>query len=73
MKKLLKSLRFQILLPVLLMILFVVTMFSTLFSRTLTAMILQQEQAVNAAGFETISRTVPSSITTATSNVQDVD
>lgn len=72
MKKLLKSLRFQILLPVLLMILFVVTMFSTLFSRTLTAMILQQEQAVNAAGFETISRTVPSSITTATSNVQDV-
>ena len=72
MKKILKSLRLQILLPVLIMILFVVTMFSTLFSRTLTSMILQQEQAVNAAGFETISRTVPSSITTAISNVQDV-
>ena len=72
MKKILKSLRLQILLPVLIMILFVVTMFSTLFSRTLTSMILQQEQAVNVAGFETISRTVPSSITTAISNVQDV-
>ena len=72
MKKWLKSLRLQILLPMLVMTVFVVALLSTLFSRAFIQMILQQEQAVNAAGFETISHTVPSSITTAINSVRDV-
>ena len=72
MKKRLKSLRLQILLPVLVMMLFIVIVFSTLFSRAITGMILQQEQAVNTAGFETVSRTVPASITAAIGSVRDV-
>ena len=72
MMKRLKSLRLQILLPVLVMTLFIVIMLSMLFSRAYTSMILQQEQAVNATGFETISHTVPSSITTAIGSVRDV-
>jgi len=72
MKKPLRSLRFQILLPVLVMILFIVILFSTLFSRTYTETILQHEQEVNAAGFETISGTVPPSVATAIDSVRDV-
>ncbi|MCR4875659.1 MAG: PP2C family protein-serine/threonine phosphatase [Clostridiales bacterium] len=72
MKKWLKSLRLQILLPVLAMNLFVVGLLSTLFSRGFTGMVLQQEQAVNSTGFETITGTVPPSITTAIGSVRDV-
>ena len=72
MKKWLKSLRLQILLPVLAMNLFVVGLLSILFSRGFTGMVLQQEQAVNSTGFETITGTVPPSITTAIGSVRDV-
>ena len=72
MMKQLKSLRLQLLLPVLAMTLFIVIMLSAFFSRAYTRNILQYEQTVNAVGFETISSTVPSSITTAIGSVRDV-
>ena len=72
MKKRLKSLRLQLLLPVLVMMMFIVAVFGALFSRSFTDMILQQEQAVNTAGFETVSRTVPPSVTAAIGSVRDV-
>ena len=72
MKKLLKSLRLQLLLPIVFMTQIIIIVLSMLFSRAFTNMILQQEQAVNAAGFETISSTVPPSINTAIDSVRDV-
>ena len=72
MKKWLKSLRLQILLPVLAMILFIVSLLTGLFTTGYTRMVLQQEQAVNSAGFETITGTVPPSITMAINSVRDV-
>ena len=72
MKKRFKSFRVQILMPMLLMTLFVVILLSTLFSRAFIDLILRQEQSVNAVGFETVSQTVPSSITTAIGSVRDV-
>ena len=58
MKQKLKSLQVRMLLPVVVMTLFIVTMLTTLFSRAYISMILQQEQEVNAASFETISRSI---------------
>ena len=55
MKQKLKSLQVRMLLPVVVMTLFIVTMLTTLFSRAYISMILQQEQEVNAASFDTIS------------------
>ena len=58
MKQKLKSLRIRMLLPVIAMSVFVVSMLTTLFSRAYISMIMQQEQEVNAAGFDTISRSI---------------
>ena len=58
MKNRLSSLQFRMLLPVIAMALFVVTLLTTLFSRAYTGMILQQEQEVNAVGFDTISHSI---------------
>ena len=46
MKQKLKSLRFQMLVPVVAMTLFVVILLTTLFSRAYNRMIMQQEQEV---------------------------
>ena len=60
MKEKLKSLRVHMLLPVILMTLFIVIMLTTFFSRAFINLILTQEKQVNAAGFETISRSLVS-------------
>ena len=72
MKQKLKSLRIRMLLPVIAMTLFVVTMLTTLFSRAYISMILQQEQEVNAAGFEAISRTITPLINTSVNEVRRI-
>ena len=64
MKEKLKSLQIRMLLPVIAMAVFVVTMLTTLFSRAYISMIVQQEQEVNDAGFETVSRSVMQLINT---------
>lgn len=72
MKQKLKSLRFRMLLPVVAMTLFVVILLTTMFSRAYTNMILQQEQEVNAVGFETVSRYVTPLIDTSISAVRSI-
>ncbi len=72
MKQKLKSLRLRMLLPVIAMTLFVVILLTVLFSRAYTKMILQQEQEVNAVGFETISHSITSLIDTSISEVRSI-
>ena len=72
MKQKLKSLRVRMLLPVIVMTLFVVIMLTVLFSRAYIDMILQQEQEVNAVGFDTVSRTVPPLIDTSIGAVRSI-
>ena len=70
MKEKLKSLRVHMLLPVVVMTLFVVTMLTTFFSRAYISMIMQQEQEVNTAGFETISKSITPLIRAAVRDVR---
>lgn len=72
MKQWLSSLRVRMLLPVIMMTLLVVILLTTLFSRAYIDMILQQENEVNAAGFETVSRTIPPLISSSVSEVQHI-
>ena len=72
MKEKLKSLRIRMLLPVIVMAVFVVTMLTTLFSRAYISMIVQQEQEVNDAGFETVSRSVTQLINTAVVEMRNI-
>ena len=72
MKQKLKSLQVRRLLPVFAMTLFVVVMLTTMFSRAYINMILQQEQEVNAVGFDTISRSITPLIDTAISVVRSI-
>ncbi|MDO5133083.1 MAG: PP2C family protein-serine/threonine phosphatase [Eubacteriales bacterium] len=72
MKQMLKSLRVRMLLPVVVMTLFVVILLTTLFSRAYTGMILQQEQEVNALGFDTISRSITPLIESSVSSVRSI-
>ena len=72
MKQQLKSLRFRMLLPVVSMTLFVVILLTVLFSRAYTNMILQQEQEVNAVGFESVSHSVTPLIDTSISAVRSI-
>ena len=72
MKEKLKSLRIRMLLPVIVMAVFVVTMLTTLFSRAYISMIVQQEQEVNDAGFETVSRSVTQLINAAVIEVRSI-
>ena len=72
MKQMLKSLRLQLLLPVLVIILAVVILMTGLFSRAYINMILQQENEVNAVGFETVSRSVTPLINTSISEVRNI-
>lgn len=72
MKEKLKSLRVHMLLPVILMTLFIVIMLTTFFSRAFINLILTQEKQVNAAGFETISRSLVSLVNTAVIDVRRI-
>ena len=72
MKQMLKSLRLQLLLPVIAMTLLVVLLLTTLFSRAYIKMILQQENEVNAVGFETVSQSVTPLINTSVSEVRNI-
>ena len=72
MKQKLKSLQVRMLLPVVVMTLFIVTMLTTLFSRAYISMILQQEQEVNAASFETISRSITPLIASSIGEVRNI-
>ena len=60
------------LLPVVVMTLFIVTMLTTLFSRAYISMILQQEQEVNAASFDTISRSITPLIASSIGEVRNI-
>ena len=72
MKEKLKSLHLRMLLPVLAMTLFVVIMLTILFSRSYTSMILQQEQDMNAIGFDMISRSITPLINTSISEARSI-
>ncbi|MDO5475615.1 MAG: PP2C family protein-serine/threonine phosphatase [Eubacteriales bacterium] len=72
MKQKLKSLQIRMLLPVIVMTLFIVAMLTTLFSRAYISMVLQQEQEVNAAGFDTISRSITPLIDSSLSEVRNI-
>ena len=72
MKQKLKSLRIHMLLPVIVMVLFIVTMLTTLFAHAYINMILQQEQEVNNAGFDVISRSVTQLINTSVMEVRSI-
>ena len=72
MKQKLKSLQIHMLLPVVVMTLFIVTMLTTLFSRAYISMILQQEQEVNAASFDTISRSITPLIASSIGEVRNI-
>ena len=67
-----KSLRIRLLLPVIAIAVFVVTLLTTLFSRAFITMILQQEQGVNEATFDTLSRTFTPLINTAVNEVRSI-
>ena len=72
MKQKMKSLRVRLLLPVIALAIFVVTMLTSLFSRAYISMILQQEQVVNEAGFDSISRSVTQIINTSVVEVRGI-
>ncbi len=72
MKQKLTSLRVRMLLPVIAMTLFVVILLTALFSRAYISMILRQEQEVNAAGFDTISRSVTPLINASINEVRSI-
>ena len=72
MKQRLSSLRVRMLLPVIIMTLLVVIMLTTLFSRAYIDMILQQENEVNAVGFDTVSRTIPPLISSSVNEVRRI-
>lgn len=72
MKQKLKSLQIRLLLPVITMTLFIVSMLTVLFSRAYINMILQQEQEVNAASFDTISHAITPLITSSISEVRNI-
>ena len=68
----LKSLRFRILLPMIAIVLLVIALLNTLFSRAFIRLLLQQEQEVNATGFETVSRSVEPMIATSVNEVRNI-
>ena len=72
MKQFLKSLRIRMLLPVVAMTLFTVILLTFLFARGFIRMILQQENEVNTAGFDTVSGMVTPLIDTSVSAVRSL-
>ena len=72
MKEKVKSLRIRLLLPVIAIAVFVVTLLTTMFSRAFISMILQQEQEVNEAAFDTISRTITPLINTSVNKARSI-
>ena len=72
MKHNLTSLRARMLLPVIAMTLFVVILLTTLFSHAFISMILQQENEVNAVGFDTVSHTITPLINASINEVRSI-
>ena len=72
MKEKLKSLRIRLLLPVIATTLFVVIMLTMLFSRAFIRMIMQREQAVNDAGFDSSSRSITQLIDISVNEVRGI-
>ena len=72
MKRILKSLRFHLLLPVVAMTVFIVVLLNSLFSIAYNKMILGQEQEVNAIGFETVSNAITPFIESSISKVRGI-
>ncbi len=72
MKQKLNSLRIRMLLPVIAMTLFAVIMLCVLFSRAYISTILQQEQEVNAVGFDTVTQSITPLIETSVNEVKRV-
>ena len=72
MKQKLKSLRFRMLLPVVGMTLFVVILLTILFTRAYTNMVMQQEQEVNAVGFEAASRSITPLVSTSITETRNI-
>ena len=72
MKQKFKSLPVRMLLPVIVMTLFVVIMLTTLFSHSYINVILQQEQDVNAIGFDMLSRSITPLVNTSIGEVRSI-
>ena len=72
MKDKLKALRFRMLLPVFVLTFFTVLMLSVMFGQAYINAILQQENEVNAVGFETISQSITPLIDTSISAVRSI-
>ena len=72
MKQKMKSLQLRILLPVIAIALFVIILLTTVFSRAYIGMILQQENEVNAVGFETVTQAITPLIDTSVSEVRKI-
>ena len=72
MKHKLTSLRVRMLLPVIAMTLFVVILLTVLFSRAYINMILQQENEMNAVGFDTVSHTITPLINNSINEVRSI-
>ena len=72
MKQKLNSLRFRMVLPVIAMTLFVVIMLTVLFTRAYTDRIAQQEQEMNAVGFDTVSHFITPLISSSISEVRSI-
>lgn len=72
MKQRFRSFRYRILLPVVILLLAIVTLLNTLYSSSLIKLIQQQEQEVNAVGFDTVSSSLVPLINTSISEVRRI-
>ena len=72
MKQRFKSFRYRILLPVVILLLVIITLLNTLYSRSFINMIRQQEQEVNAVGFDTVSSSLIPLVNTSITEVRRI-
>ena len=72
MKQRFKSFRYRILLPVVILLLVIITLLNTLHSRSFINMIRQQEQEVNAVGFDTVSSSLIPLVNTSITEVRRI-
>lgn len=72
MKQRFRSFRYRILLPVVILLLAIVTLLNTLHSSSLIKLIQQQEQEVNAVGFDTVSNSLVPLVNTSITEVRRI-
>ena len=72
MKQRFRSFRYRILLPVVILLLAIVTLLNTLYSSSLIKLIQQQEQEVNAVGFDTVSSSLVPLVNTSITEVRRI-